>query len=125
MQGEIALSSTESEYIGISYALREVIPIMELLREMRKLKFPIMKTTPKLHCKVFEDNSGALEMAKTHKYRPRTKHLNVKLHHFRDYVDRKEISIHKIDTKEQLADYLTKPVNQETLEHLRPKVMGW
>ena len=125
LQGEIALSSTESEYIGISYALREVIPVMELLKEMKKLKFPILSTKPKLHCKIFEDNSGALEMAKTHKYRPRTKHLNVKLHHFRDYVTRGEISIHKIDTKEQRADYLTKPVNQETLEHLRPKVMGW
>ena len=125
MQTEIALSSTESEYIGMSYALREVIPIMELLKEMKSLKFPVMEIIPKLHCRVFEDNSGALEMARTHKYRPRTKHLNVKLHHFRDYVTRGEVSIHKIGTKEQLADYLTKPVNQETLEHLRPKVMGW
>ena len=125
LQGEIALSSTESEYIGISYALREVIPVMELLKEMRSLGFPIMTAKPKLHCKVFEDNSGALEMAKTHKYRPRTKHLNVKLHHFRDYVTRGEISIHKIDTKQQRADYLTKPVNQEILEYLRQKVMGW
>ena len=31
LQTEIALSSTESEYIGISYALREAIPIMQLL----------------------------------------------------------------------------------------------
>jgi hypothetical protein len=125
LQSEIALSSTESEYIGISYALREVIPIMELLKEMKQLEFPILGTTPKVHCKVFEDNSGALEMAKTHKYRPRTKHLNVKLHHFRDYVDRKEITLHKIDTKEQLADYLTKPVAEDILTYLRPKVMGW
>ncbi|HUW48576.1 MAG TPA: Ty1/Copia family ribonuclease HI [Patescibacteria group bacterium] len=92
---------------------------------MKKLKFPILSEVPKIHCKLFEDNSGALEMAKTHKYRPRTKHLNVKLHHFRDYVERKEISIHKIDTLEQLADYLTKPVSVDILQYLRPKVMGW
>ena len=125
LQSEIALSSTESEYIGISYALREVIPIMELLREMKREKFPIFKTKPKICCKVFEDNSGALEMAKNHKYRPRTKHINVKFHHFRDYVTRGDVSIHKIDTKEQLADYMTKPVTQEILEYLRHKVMGW
>ena len=125
LQSEIALSSTESEYIGISYALREVIPIMELLKEMKRRKFPVFKTKPKVHCKVFEDNSGAVEMARTHKYRPRTKHLNVKLHHFRDYVTRGEISIHKIDTKEQYADYLTKPVTKEILTYLRRKVMGW
>jgi len=32
LQTEIALSSTESEYTGLSYALREAIPIMELLK---------------------------------------------------------------------------------------------
>ena len=76
-------------------------------------------------CKVFEDNSGAIEMARTHKYRPRTKHLNVKLHHFRDYVSRGEILINQISSNIQLADYLTKPVNIETLTHLRKIVMGW
>ena len=125
LQTEIALSSTESEYIGLSYALREVIPITGLLKEMRKNNFPMGKTTPKIKCAVFEDNSGALEMANTHKYRPRTKHLNVKLHHFRDYVARGEITIHKINTLDQLADYLTKPVNEEILLKLREEVMGW
>jgi hypothetical protein len=125
LQTEIALSSTESEYNGLSYALREVIPIMELLKEMKGFGFPIRRTKPKVHCKVFEDNSGALEMAKTHKYRPRTKHINVKMHHFRDYVERGEISIHKIDTSDQLADYLTKPVNLDILLKLRKLVMGW
>ena len=125
MQTEVCLSSTESEYVGLSYALREVIPIMEIIKEMKQLKLISTSTCPKVHCRVFEDNSGALEMAKVHKYRPRTKHLNVKYHHFRDYVERDEISIHKIDTKDQLADYLTKPVTQEILEHLRPQVMGW
>jgi hypothetical protein len=125
MQTEIALSSTESEYTGLSYALREVIPIMELLKEMKEHGFPVRTAGSKVHCRAFEDNTGALEIAKTHKYRPRTKHLNVKLHHFRDYVTRGEISIHHIDTNDQLADYLTKPVNLQTMERLRPLVMGW
>ena len=74
---------------------------------------------------MFEDNSGALEMATNHKFRPRTKHLNVKLHHFRDYVSRGDIKVLPISTDDQLADYLTKPVSQEILERLRPQVMGW
>lgn len=78
-----------------------------------------------MHCKVFEDNSGALEIAKIHKYRPRTKHLSVKLHHFHDYVTRGEIMINPIDMKDQLADYLTKPVNANILRKLRKEVMGW
>ena len=125
LQTEICLSSTESEYTGLSHALREVIPQMQLMHEMKLQGFPITSTTPKVKCKVFEDNSGALEMATTHKYRPRTKHLNVKLHHFRDYVSRGDITIHKIDTQSQLSDYLTKPVNEDILIKLRTIVMGW
>ena len=64
-------------------------------------------------------------MARTHKYRPRTKHLNVRLHHFRDYVTRGDITIHPIGTKEQPADFLTKALNEEDLERHRKTVMGW
>jgi hypothetical protein len=64
LQTEIALSSTESEYCGLSYALRDAIPIMELLKEMKCFKFPIRTARVKVHCQVFEDNSGALENCK-------------------------------------------------------------
>jgi hypothetical protein len=105
------LSTTKCEYIGLSYALRDAIPLMNLLQEVKSKGFPVFKMKPKLHWKVFEDNSGTLEMAKTHKYRTRTKHLNIKLHHFRDYVTRGDISIHKVDITEEIADILTKPVS--------------
>ena len=125
LQTEITLSSTESEYTGLSYALREAIPLMELLKEMKEQGFDVGPSQAKVHCKLFENNSGALEMAKETKFRPRTKHINVKLHHFRSYVESQQITIHKIDTLEQNADYLTKPLAQELLEKLRKKVMGW
>ena len=125
IQGEIALSSTESEYTGLSYALRETIPIIELLKEMQQHGFAVNSTAPKVTCKVFEDNSGALEMARVHKFRPRTKHINTKLHHFRSYVESGEIEIHPIDTADQQADYLTKPVDANLLARLRKLVMGW
>ena len=119
------MSSTESEYTGLSYALRDAIPLMSILKEMKQLKFPISNVRPKVLCEVFEDNSGALEIATNHKYRPRTKHISVKHHHFRDYVTRGEILISKVGTEDQLADILTKPVNKETLVLLRHKVLGW
>jgi glucuronate isomerase len=87
---------------------------MNLFKEMEQAGIPIISSNAKVHCKVFEDNSGALEIARIAKYRPRTKHLNCRLHHFRSYVDNlKEISIHKINTLDQLADILTKPLNEE------------
>ena len=125
LQTEIALSSTESEYTGLSYALRDAIPIMELLKEMKAKGFEVTEENTKVHCRVFEDNMGALKMVKTHKFRPRTKHINVKLHHFRDYVDSGEITIEKIASEDQLADYLTKPLDVKLLQKLRKLVMGW
>src|SRR6056300_397126 len=126
LQTEIALSSTESEYTGLSYALRDAIPIMRLFEEMIEYGIPIKSAKAEVHCRVFEDNTGALEIAKVHKFRPRTKHLNNRLvHHFRSYVNNGKITIHKIDTKEQPADMLTKPLNEEGIVKFCLMMMGW
>ena len=125
LQTEIALSSTESEYTGLSYALREVIPIMNLLREMESNGYPVLGESPIVKCTVFEDNSGALEMAKEHKFRPRTKHINNKLHHFRWYVEKGDIILQKIASADQPADLLTKPLAEDLFRQHRQTIMGW
>jgi hypothetical protein len=125
LQTEIALSSTEAEYISLSKALRETIPIMNILQEMKNLKYKIGITNPKVHCKVLEDNSGTLEMAKVHKFRPRTKHINIKNHHFRSYVNDESISIHPITSEKNPADMLTKGLGVNKLRTNRFRVMGW
>ena len=126
LQTEIALSTTEAEYIALSAALREVIPIIDLCHEASVRKVPtIPMHSPKVFCKVFEDNSGAYELATTPKLRPRTRHINVKYHHFRHHVQRKLISIFRIDTKDQRADFLTKQCSLELFRKFRKLVLGW
>ena len=125
MQTEIALSSTESEFIGLSQSLRQAIPLMELINELNANGIDMATTKPKVYCKVFEDNSGAIELATVPKMRPRTKHINIKYHHFRDYVDRGEITIHAIKSEDQPADMLTKPLNEDPLCRHRSWIMGW
>ena len=125
LQTLIALSSTESEYFCLSTATREVIPIMELAKEMKQYGFDIGTTAPTVHCKVFEDNSGALEIATVHKVRPRTKHINVQYHHFRQYVNSGQMSIQPIDTDEQPADMLSKSVPWKKLAKHRLFISGW
>ena len=44
LQSQVALSTTEAEYIAMSMALRDVIPHMELVKEMRERKFDIANT---------------------------------------------------------------------------------
>jgi hypothetical protein len=125
MQTEIALSSTEAEYIALSQSMREVIPIMWLLQEAYQHGVPVLTKPPKIHCKVFEDNEGAIEIAKVPKMRPRTKHLNIKYHHFREEVKKGNISICHVETKEQTADIFTKPLDEALFKKHREKMMGW
>ena len=73
--------------------LREVIPILKRMNDLNMSVFPIESTTPKATCKAFKDNNGKLEMKKVHNHRSRTKHLIVKLHHFRDYMNHGEVTI--------------------------------
>ena len=44
---------TEAEYMAMSMALCDVIPLMELIKEMRKRKFDIVNMQPYVYCKVF------------------------------------------------------------------------
>eukprot|EP00804_Cyclotella_cryptica_P013693 CCRYP_016143-RD/>CCRYP_016143-RD protein AED:0.40 eAED:0.40 QI:0/-1/0/1/-1/1/1/0/109 len=108
----------------MSMALRDVIPLMELIKEMRERKFEIVNTQPYVYCKVFEDNSGALELARLPRLRPRTKHINVCYHHFREHVRKGLIKIFPVDTKDQIADTLTKALAQNDFVRHRKLMCG-
>jgi hypothetical protein len=82
LQSQAVLSTLETKFIATSQSLCDVIPIMDLLQEMRERDFKVICTEPYVNCKVFEDNSGALELARLPKLCPRTKHINVCYHHF-------------------------------------------
>jgi len=125
LQGECALSSTESEILSLSAATREVIPLMNLLNEIKSKGLIDKAETPTVHCRVFEDNSGALEIARVPKIRARTKHINTKYFHFRSYVDKKQITIHPIRSEWQPADSLTKITPASLLQRHRKFMQGW
>ncbi len=124
LQSQVALSTTDAEFIAMSMALRDVIPIMQLIDELRGRKFKVISTQPVVHCKVFEDNSGALELARLPKLRPRTKHINVCYHHFREHVRKGLIKIFPVSTDNQIADALTKALSQNTFIRHRKHLCG-
>ena len=122
---QVELYTTKAEkYIAMSQALRDIIPIMGLLQEMRERGFKVLCTEPYVYCKVFEDNSGALELARLPKLRPRTKHINVCYHHFCEHVRKGLIKIFPINTKDQVADVLTKPLAQNDFQRHRRSMCG-
>ena len=92
LQTEIALSTAEAEYIALSTALRQVIPMMHILSEISCVFNDLYMPKPDIHCKVFEDNRSAIVMAESTKFSPRTKHIALKYHHFRSYVKKQDDS---------------------------------
>ena len=125
IQSIIALSTTEAEYVALSSALREVIPIIKLLEDLSARGFPVHKTTPKFMCKTFEDNQSCIRIATDHRIRPRSKHFAMRLHHFRSYIVNRTITVEHVDTKSQIADLLTKPLPKIQFRILGSKIMNW
>jgi len=125
LQMEIVHSSTESKFIGLSTALCMTILIMELVKELKGHGYDMVSTQPTVYYQVFEDNSGALKIAKVPKMRPRTIHINAKFHHFWDYVERGKITLHAINMDDHPGNMLTKPLNKEKLNHHQFTIMGW
>jgi len=64
-------------------------------------------------------------MAKNPRYRPHTKHIATKHHHFRLYVEHGDITILPIPTEDQRADSLTKGTAAELFESHRKCNQGW
>jgi hypothetical protein len=135
LQSLIALSTMEAEYIALSTAMRELISIREVLKEIKKHVFEssekptysmIAKTFEPLPAsRVYEDNESCLKFATLPRMSPRTKHIAIPYHFFRSKVEELEIKVLPIDTKAQLADQFTKGLRDEDFESGRKGVMGW
>lgn len=126
LQTEIALSTLEAEYIALASAMREFLPLRRLLKEFGKTMDLQLEEKGLLHSVVFEDNNGALALATAPKLTPRTKHIAVKYHFFKDHIgESKGIKIVKIESEFQKADIFTKGLPQEDFERIRGLLMGW
>ncbi len=108
-QTEIALSTAEAEYIAMSSALRKVIPLMTLMKELHTI-FPVHINKLNFLCKVHEDNQSTIRMATSDKFTPQTKHIALKNHRFCSHVENGHIEINYCPTEDQKADLLTKPL---------------
>jgi hypothetical protein len=73
---------TEAEYIALSTAAREILPLIDLTNEATQHNIIPHTETPIINCKIFEDNAGVVELTNVPKMHPRTKHLNIKYHFF-------------------------------------------
>lgn len=124
LQTEIALSTTKAEYIALLHSMQEVLPFMNLMKEIHDV-FPFHHNKPNFYCKVWEDNRSCIKVAESPKFTHRTKHISLKYHHFRQYVSNGMIKINPIETREQIADIFTKPLDEKQFLYLCQKLCGW
>ena len=97
---------------------------MELLKELQTA-IPKTDRSPTIHCSIFEDNMGCIDLVETPRMRPRTKHIALKYHHFREHMRKKLVTVHHIDTKEQVADIFTKALSDSQFLYLRKLLTGF
>ena len=124
LQSIIALSTTEAEYVALSKALQDTLPVVWILQEMKQHGNPVQTTTAQVQCKVFQDNSGATEIANNPKYRPRTKHINQRYHFFCSHIG-KHLHVLPMSTEEMEADTFTKPLPEALYNKHRRSMQGW
>ncbi|BFG29049.1 hypothetical protein CerSpe_153230 [Prunus speciosa] len=63
------------------------------------------------------DSQSAICLAKNQVYHGRSKHIHVRYHRIRDWVNDGDIAIEKVHTDENASDCMTKPVTAEKFRH--------
>ena len=119
LQKSVTLLSTEAEYMVITKCSKEVIYLQNIITSLNtvlNLNIPINIPI------IMEDNTGAIKLGYNAEFYKRTKYINIKYHYIRELVENNKIRILYINTKEQLADPLTKPITGPTLALWKKKI---
>ena len=103
--------------------MREVITFMEFMKEVYFI-FDIHLPRPEVFCKLFEKNQSCIAVAESNKLSPRKKYIAIKYNHLRSFVQNNMIGICYIDTREQIADILIKPLDKSLFIYLQRKLSG-
>lgn len=67
---------------------------------------------------VYCDNSSFIDISKNPIQQSRMKHIEIRYHFIRDFVERKVVSLEYIRTEHQNATFLTKPLDGLRFEFL-------
>lgn len=104
-QKSVALSTTESEYMAASHAIKELIWLRNLLGELLQADdlAPIL----------FMDNQSAIRLVKNPEFHKRTKHIDVRYHFIREKFEDGIFEMKYVQTDEQAADIMTKALQKQ------------
>ncbi len=113
----------------MSHALWDMIPIQNLVKEVSCI-FLLPDPITDFCITVHEDDLSAISMAESLKFTPCTKHIAIKYHQVCSRVmapfnKSGDIKLKYILTKQQIADILIKPVDDDSFFKLCHMLCGW
>ncbi|KAK9731590.1 hypothetical protein QE152_g13543 [Popillia japonica] len=105
----------------------EIKEVINMKRSKRETKFPKRFEDYEVNVNYadvvvptsYEDNSGAITLAKNGKFSKNSKHIDVSYHFVHDYERKKLIDVQKIHTNDQVADILTKSLGKIKFQKFR------
>lgn len=99
-QRAVVLSTTESEYMAASHAIKELVWLKSLLTELLQgeIDAPFF----------YMDCQSAIKLVRNPEYHKRTKHINVRYHFIREKFEDGVFQLKNVSTSEQLTDVITK-----------------
>ncbi|GJX16284.1 hypothetical protein Tco_0217116 [Tanacetum coccineum] len=109
-QTALAISTIEAEYVSVGKTCKQALWMKQALTDygVRLDDIPIM-------C----DNKGAIDLSKNPVQHSRTKYIEIRHPFLRDNVQKRNISIKKVTSEDNIADILTKPLKREPFNYLR------
>lgn len=109
-----ALSSTESEYIAGSEAVKELVWLQRLIKDLDlNIEKPVLNL----------DNQRAIKLTKNPEFHKRTKHIEVRYLFIREKFEEGFFQLRYVNIKEQVADIFTKPLLRHKFQYFR-RLMG-
>lgn len=115
-QQHTALSSCESEFYALSLAVVEALWVQKFCKDLA-----IEMTGP---VKIGEDNNGARAIAEGTGRQTRCKHMDIRYYFVQECVERKQVSLFRVDSNVNPADLLTKCVKPTVQSTLNKLVLG-
>ena len=98
-------------------AVQEAVYLIQLLKD---LNFNQESATV-----IYEDTKGCIDLSQNPVHHKRSKHIDVRYHYIREKVESNDIILIYVNTQEQLADLLTKPLPKQQTQKLREPILGY
>ena len=110
-------SSTEAELVGLSDCSNQIIWTRNFLIQQGYVMQPAV---------MYQDNMSTIQLIKNGRSNSeKTRHIDIRFFFMHDRINSGDVSSIYMNTKDMIADTLTKPLQGEPFRVLRDKLLNW